>query len=217
MSVHQSHELSADRQAEARAAETPCNRLVTLLKMVEDPGLGGGLDANAAVLDSESHALGTHPLYAEADVTLVGELDRVAQEVGCGGNTVADFKQSVLVRRLRLLPRRAFASTSHRLVETSVRPLSSRLERSPRRQGPGGRRDTADRPRVLWPRARLTFAGERSNRTCRPVADWPGRARRRHPTSCAATGDETSPAVANTASATPQFSTLRICPPDKNY
>ena len=86
LALHHLHQLSGDRQAQAGAAVAPRGRAVGLGKGAEHAGMQGLVDADAGVPDLEAQArllrIRVHQADANDDLTAVGELDRVAHQIG---------------------------------------------------------------------------------------------------------------------------------------
>jgi len=80
--AHQLDELAGDGQAQARAAIAPGDGHVGLLEAAEQLVADGGVEANAGVRDGEPHPVVGDNLGADRHFPGLGELGRVAQQVG---------------------------------------------------------------------------------------------------------------------------------------
>ena len=100
LAAHEMHQLAANCQPQARAAEAPARRSVALGERLEEPGLHGGRNADARVAHRHAKgcppARGVHPADAHRHFARVGELDRVAHEVD---DHLADAARIGLERR----------------------------------------------------------------------------------------------------------------------
>ena len=84
VAAHQAHQLAADREPEAGAAE-PALRLADLLERAEDAVDLVGRDADAAVFDFETQrglrSAASDASHAQSHLAAVGEFHRVAEQV----------------------------------------------------------------------------------------------------------------------------------------
>ena len=80
--AHQAYELARNRQAQPRALEAAGVRAVALLETVEDRPPAVGRHAGTGVGDREQRLAPRAALDRDADAALIGELDRIAGEIG---------------------------------------------------------------------------------------------------------------------------------------
>ena len=82
LATHQANELARDRKPQSGALEAAGVRAVALLETVEDRRPAIGRHAGSGVDDRESRLAPLPALDRDADAALIGELDRVAGEIG---------------------------------------------------------------------------------------------------------------------------------------
>jgi hypothetical protein len=80
VATHQPHILPADRQSQA-GTSNPALRLARLLERLEDRFQPVCADADAGVPHFKAQAGGWRKAHAQADLTAVGELDGIGQQV----------------------------------------------------------------------------------------------------------------------------------------